>query len=269
MRWKATVVVPTYNAVRELNLVLAGLARQSAAPFEVLIADDGSTDETRELVDGWRPRLPFALRHFHHADAGFRKSIIVNEAVSHAAGNNLCFLDGDCVPHRCWVEDHLRSAGEQRVLCGRRLRLGPDASNRLTCAMVENGDLEGLRGKAVHDPCTRNRGLGIRLPLAISWMCRIRARRLMGCNFSLPLALMREVNGYDEDYDRFGGEDYDLGVRLRNAGKLMTPFPNRACVFHLYHPTRKMSGGLRAIREEKEAQNRTRCDNGLDGHGSA
>jgi glycosyltransferase involved in cell wall biosynthesis len=269
MRWKATVVVPTYNAVRELNLVLAGLARQTLVPVEVLIADDGSTDSTRALIDEWRPHFPCPLRHFHHADEGFRKARIVNVAVRNATGDYLCLLDGDCIPHRHWVKDHLSSAGANRVLCGRRLRLGPDASDRVTRDVVEAGKLEGWRSKAVQGPGTKNRGLGLRLPMAIAWCYRIRRRRLMGCNFSLPLALMHEVNGYDEDFNEFGGEDYDLGLRLENAGENLTPFPNRGCVFHLYHAMRKSSDGLRLLRKEKQAQGRTRCDNGLDGHGAA
>ena len=95
---------------------------------------------------------------------------------------------------------------------------------------------------------------------------RLRGRKLMGCNFSLPRASFETVNGYDEEFDQFGGEDYDLGLRLRNAGFRMTPLINRGCAYHLYHPMKKTGDELRALRAKREAEQRTWCERGLDRH---
>jgi len=259
-----SVIVPTYNAPRELDLVLTGLRHQSTAPAEVLVSDDGSGPETAQLLEEWKAHLP--VRHVRHDDEGFRKSRIVNETVRRARGDYLCFLDGDTVPHRRWLEDHLFSARKNRVLCGRRVRLGPDVSQRVTRAWIEEGKLGEWFGELASSGDTRNFGRGLRLPIWAACVLRLRGRKLMGCNFSLPRAAFEAVNGYDEDFDGFGGEDHDLGVRLRNAGYRMTPLINRGCTYHLHHPMKRMSAEVRRLRDEKEAQNRTRCENGLDRH---
>ena len=266
MSWNASVIVPTYNAPRELDLVLAGLQRQSVSPVEFLVADDGSTESTAQLLEQWRAALPAPLVHVRHEDDGFRKSCIVNETVTRATGGYLCFLDGDTIPHRHWLKDHLFHARPRRVLCGRRVRLGADITPLITRSWVEQGVLEEWFGEVARSGDTRNYGRGLRLPFWLAYVLRVRPRKLMGCNFSLPRALYELVNGYDEDFDGFGGEDYDLGARLKNAGCRMTPLINRGCAYHLYHPMKSMSEDVRRIRNQKEALGRTRCDNGLDSH---
>jgi len=266
MGWAASVVLSTYNATRELDLVLAGLRAQSCAPAEIIVADDGSTDETKQLLDRWRSELAVPLRHVRHEDEGFRKACIGNKAVAAATGDYLCMLDGDTIPHRHWVKDHLFHARPNRVLCGRRVRLGPDITARVTRQWVEDGVFGEWFGELARSGDTRNFGRGLRLPAFLAFILRVRGRKLMGCNFSLPRAAFEQVNGYDEDFDGFGGEDYDIGVRLRNAGFRMTPLINRGCAYHLYHPMKRMTDEVRRLRDRKEAEGRTRCERGLDGH---
>ena len=73
---RLSVVVTTYNNPRGLQLVLAGLLRQSLRDFELLIADDGSGPETAAIVAAFAARAPFPVRHVWHADEGFRKCTI-------------------------------------------------------------------------------------------------------------------------------------------------------------------------------------------------
>ncbi|MDP6959356.1 MAG: glycosyltransferase, partial [Planctomycetota bacterium] len=126
----ASVIVCTYNAERQLDLVLSGLARQTEKPLEVLIADDGSKETTKSLVSDWKTKIPGPLKHIWHEDQGNQKAVIVNKTVVASAGSQLLFLDGDCIPHPKWVSDHLRAANSvpEAVWCGRRCRLGPEVT---------------------------------------------------------------------------------------------------------------------------------------------
>ena len=85
---QTSLVISTYNAPRALDLVLHGVTRQSVPPDEILIADDGSTDETRTLIDSWRSRLKIPLRILQQAAKGFRKCRILNEEVRHVTGEH-------------------------------------------------------------------------------------------------------------------------------------------------------------------------------------
>lgn len=265
---RVSVVVTTYNAPRQLDLVLCGLARQTRPPDEVLVADDGSTEETGRRVEGWRAELP-ALFHVRHEDRGYRKSRIVNLAVRRSTGEHLLFLDGDAIPHSRWVADHERAADGRRVLCGRRVKLGPRITAALDREAVRRGRLESLAGPVLRSALegeTKRVLLGLRLPPAVARLFHPRARKLMGVNFSLPRAAFLAVNGYDETWEIPWREDRDLEIRLRRAGHPFYPLLNRAVVYHLWHETRPFGPESQAINDAIEGRLDVRCAQGLAEH---
>jgi len=264
---RLSLIVATYNAPRELDLVLHGIARQSLLADEVLIADDGSRDDTRELISGWRARLPVPLQHVWQEDVGFRKSRVQNDAVRRARGEYLLFLDGDSIPHRHWIADHVRAARERRVLCGRRVRLGPELSRRVTPADVTSGTLEnplGIVFKSAFAKDSKRALLGVRLPPLLERAFHPRSRKLMGVNVSMAKATFCAVNGYDEAFEHYGGEDLDLEIRLRRSGFELYPLLNRAVVYHMYHPMKPFTAESTALVNKILASTRTRCEVGID-----
>jgi len=268
---KFSVIVCTYNSPRELDLAFCGLARQSVSPDEILVADDGSSQETSDLIVSWTRELGTVLRHVWQSDRGYRKARIVNEAVRRARGDHLIFLDGDSIPHSHWVADHMHAADGKRVLCGRRVKLGPKLSKDLNRRQVLEGELESPIGpvlKSAFAGDTNRFLLGLRLP---SWLARCfhpRPRKLMGVNFSLPKEALHAVNGYDEDWAVYGHEDRDLELRLLRSGVPFYPLLNRAVVYHLYHPQRPISEQTRSLIQAQEASDRRRCERGLVGTSS-
>src|SRR5262245_2856625 len=113
MAGTTSVVVSSYNQPRALRLALEGLQRQSRAPGEVLIADDGSEEDTRRLVESFAARAPFPVRFVTQEHRGFGKARALNAALRIARGETVAFLDGDCIPHRDWLEAHARNLGTQ------------------------------------------------------------------------------------------------------------------------------------------------------------
>ena len=95
---KISVVVTTYNRPQALRLVLNALLAQRQAPFEILIADDGSADPTRYLIRQMAHQAAVPIHHLWQADDGFRAAAARNLAVAAAQGDLVIFLDGDCVP---------------------------------------------------------------------------------------------------------------------------------------------------------------------------
>src|SRR5262245_17841381 len=104
---RVSVIVSTYNRPRALQLVLEGYARSTFRDFEVVIADDGSTDETVQVVEHFARRSPFPLRRVYQAHRGFRLAAARNLAVRSAAGEILLFTDGDCIPFPDCLEPHV------------------------------------------------------------------------------------------------------------------------------------------------------------------
>ena len=126
----AAVVISTYNRTKALDLVLQGLSRQKVQARQIVVGDDGSTDETRDVIASWRSRgLP--VEHCWHEDHGYRKSVIINQAVR-AVNQPLCiFTDGDCVPLEGFVRYHLRYAEAGYILAGPRMLASAALTQRL------------------------------------------------------------------------------------------------------------------------------------------
>src|SRR5579862_5854456 len=128
---RTTLVIATYNWKEALSLVLRSAATQSRLPDEVIVADDGSQDDTRALISGCARDYPVPLRHVWQEDLGFRVARSRNRAIAAARGDYILLVDGDMVLHRHFVADHLYFAAPSCVLQGGRLRASPRETARL------------------------------------------------------------------------------------------------------------------------------------------
>ena len=258
----ASVIVSTYNAPRSLEAILQRLCAGSRAPEEIIVADDGSTESTAAMIRSFAPPPGTRIRHCWHADEGFRKTRILNESVAHATGGYLVFLDGDCLPHPRWLEDHLRLAEPGTFVQGRRAfvpeRFVDPVLDGLTTIprLLRRGRLSGIF-KA------------IRLPVP-----RIRRDRdlygLLGCNLAMWREDVVRINGFDEAFEGWGIEDSDLCVRLYNLGIERKMVHGRALVYHLDHPELPRDHVPESLARLQRSidENLTCCEIGLDRHPS-
>ena len=115
---RTAVVTTTYNYPGALAAVLDGFIAQTGHDFELIVADDGSTDDTRRLIEDYARRAPFPLRHVWQEDRGFRAAAIRNRALAATRADYVIFTDGDCIPFRDFVAQHRRLAEPGRFLAG-------------------------------------------------------------------------------------------------------------------------------------------------------
>ena len=122
------LIINTFNQPDYLSRVLQAVSRQSVLPDEVLLADDGSGNETKIVFDQWRAAQKFRCEHAWQEHQGFRRARILNQAIAPARGEYLVFLDGDTIPHPRFVADHRALAGESRFVQGHRALIGEKAA---------------------------------------------------------------------------------------------------------------------------------------------
>ncbi len=241
---RAAVVIVTYNNPAFLGICLAAYENQSYKNFAIFIADDGSRAETKAKIDEYRKILPQPITHFWHPDVGYRKAQIVNHvwrSLSPEEFPVVINVDHDTVAHRRFVEDHVRQIGSSsnRLFMGRRVNLGPQVTqtyNEQNVTRLNHGLpwrlIKATWQKDVEDP---NRGVRI----GMQWLRKILGRDkvpdLLGSNFSISNSLLRRVNGYNEEYKHYWGEDGDLFVRVRNSGAKIAGSRSLAVQYHLYH----------------------------------
>lgn len=233
-----SVIVTTYNWPQALDRVLSGLCIQRYPRFEVIVADDGSTETTAEVVRHWKTQCDFSLLHCWQPDEGFRAATIRNRAAATARHNYLIFLDGDCVPLPSFVAMHAQLAQKGWFVAGNRILLSQKFTHQVLNEQVaiEKWQLKKWGLAALSRKCNRFMPF---LHLPLGGLRKLSPRRWQGvktCNLGVWREDFIQVNGMDENYTGWGFEDSDLVVRLqrtkiyRKSGQSATP------VLHLWHP---------------------------------
>lgn len=234
---RIAVIITTYNRPDALAAVLDGYAAQTARDFELLVADDGSTDDTRRLVEDRARRTPFPLRHVWQEDRGFRAAAARNRALAATAARYVIFSDGDCVPPPHFVARHLALAEPGVFLAGNRVLL----SERFTRRVLQEGiPIHAWRtGRWLAAWVRRdvNRALPLMCLPDGAFRRRVPARwdGVKTCNLSAWRDDLVRVNGFDESYSGWGLEDSDLVIRMLHAGVRHKSARFAAPVFHLWH----------------------------------
>lgn len=232
-----SVIFTTYNSPAWLEKTLWGFAVQTHRDFEIVVADDGSRDDTRQLIEHLRPALGRPLKHVWHEDRGFQKSAILNKAILAARGDYLVFTDGDCIPRADFVAVHAARLRPGRFLSGGYVKLPLDLSQRITPDDIR-------AGRATDPTWLRQQGFRNWRALAKLRAGRTAARVLNTVTTTRPTwnghnasGWKRDivaVNGFDERM-QYGGQDRELGERLVNAGVRPVQIRFSATCVHLEH----------------------------------
>lgn len=267
---KLSVIFSTYEQPAWLEKVLWGFATQTYTDFEVLIADDGSSEPTRAVIERVRAQVPYPIEHLWQPHEGFGKCRILNKAIATSTGAYCFFTDGDCIPRADLLAVHAEHARPGHFISGGYLKLPMSTSELITREDI-------LSGRATNYVWLRDHGVPWSRRLArLRWGPRAAAAldaitptgaTFNGHNASVWRADLVAVNGFDERLE-WGGLDREIGERLENAGISGRQFRHRALVVHLDHPRGyKNAAGIaanRAIRDEVATKKLTRAARGLD-----
>lgn len=263
-----SLVVSTYNRPDALAAVLDGCATQTDRRFEVIVADDGSTDSTRAVVEESARRLPVPLEHVWHPDDGFRLAAIRNKGILRARGDYIVFLDGDCVPQTDFVARHRALAATGSLVTGSRILLGEALTAQVLDRRIDLASCGAgfwLRAR-LSGGANKILPLFAKLPdLAARRVDGFRWRGIKGCNLAVWADDLAKVNGFDESFVGWGHEDADLVVRLHNAGVARKNGFMATEVLHLWHreQQRDREGSNRERVERRLADHRTEAEIGL------
>jgi glycosyltransferase involved in cell wall biosynthesis len=208
---KLSVITPTHNRMGLLEGLLGSLEAQTYTDFEVVVAVDGSSDGTLALLEAHKRRVGFGLEVL--LLGGLGRAAARQAALTRATGEVLVFLDDDLT---LLPEVLARHAAFHQIM-PRRVAVG-----------------------AVRFPD----GV-VRFSQQPDWM------NFSGCNVSLSRQELEALGGFDVDFSKYGGEDLELGYRLRQAGLRFKALYN-AEVFHhgarIPDPQKGYSAGFEAVK---------------------
>ena len=263
-----TLIIAVYNAVRYLEFIFEALRQQSFRDFEIIIADDGSGDEMKQCIERIRKEVSFPVQHLWHEDTGFRKNVMLNKAIDAAQTDYLVFIDGDCVPHHEFLHDHWAHRQPKTVLCGRRMNLSKQLTDRLTLEKILSGEFEKLSPAVWFDGMmARSSNLEDAIRITSPVLRRILHRnraRILGCNFSIEKNILEAINGFNEEYQAPGiGEDTDVAYRLGLLHVQCITLRYLAVLYHLFHPATRVGENNQQIFDRMAAAGEPVCRNGL------
>lgn len=260
-----SLVINTFNQPDYLARVLNAVSRQRVSPDEVLLADDGSANETKMVFNQWRTAQSFRCEHVWQEHQGFRRARILNQAIALTRGDYLIFLDGDTVPHPGFMADHRALARPSQFVQGHRALIERRAATEFGLHKFGRDRLNALCQFQLR---------GLKHAYRWPWPLR-RIRRdlqgVRGCNLAIWRSDLVRVNGYNEAFVGWGSEDSELALRLMNSGVCRLDVRGWALCYHLWHPPAsrdELAGNnerlARAIREKT-----VRCEQGLDRYPAA
>lgn len=233
-----SVIISTYNAVEWLKKTLTGYKIQDTTDFELVIADDGSSEDTRNFLEEFKQESPVPVIHVWHEDDGFQKSKILNKAILACNADYILMSDGDCIPRKDFVSTHLKYREEGYFLSGGYFKLPLDISKNISeediiaqkCFDKACLKKYGLKSSVKNIKLTAGRKRAFVLnnitPTGATWN---------GHNASGWKKDILAVNGFDERM-QYGGQDRELGERLFNYGIKSKQIRYSAVCVHLDHP---------------------------------
>ncbi|MCU4176724.1 glycosyltransferase family 2 protein [Carboxylicivirga sp. N1Y90] len=233
-----SLIISTYNRPDTLDLVLKSVLKQSVMPKEVIIADDGSGNETKVLIDSYKDRFTIPLIHSWIEDKGFRLAKSRNEGIKKASGDFVIFIDGDIILHRGFIKGYYTHIQLGSYMMGSRVLLPEEYTKELL-------DKKECKVNIWHKGI-KNRFNGLSFPGLYKLVkgSQSPTRSVKGANMGFWKKDLLHVNGFDERFTGWGREDSDMAARMMHAGVRRINFKCISICYHLYHPEAERSSLL-------------------------
>jgi len=234
-----SLIISTYNWTQALRACLLSILNQTTPPSEIIIADDGSTDETRNLINSIKLQTNIPINHVWHKDEGFQLAKIRNKAIKQAKYDYIIQIDGDLILHPYFIIDHIKAAKEDCFVRGSRVRL----TLPLTSKIFETNNLDffSIFSKEIN---SKFNGIRSSILKKITSRSNKSPHNMLGCNMAYWKNHALKINGYENNLIGWGHEDEEFAARLINLGLNKLKIKNTAIVYHLFHKERKMENEL-------------------------
>ena len=263
---KTSLIIATYNQPEFLRLAILSALEQTRLPDEIIIADDGSREDTAELVRKMKRESSVPIIHTWQPDDGFRVMLARNNAATVSTGKYLIFLDGDCYLNKYFIEDHLSYAEAGYFVCGRRVNI----RTRRKEYILRTGDrritfFSWGTGKKFH--AIRSHFLA---KLHLKGGLLYKKGGMASANFAIWRSDYEKVNGFNERFVNHCGEDAELACRLDDVGIPMKKMVHLGIAYHFDHPLSNNvrwqddTGRVQELMAQVRAEEKGRCRIGLN-----
>jgi glycosyltransferase involved in cell wall biosynthesis len=259
---KTSLIITTYNWPEALLLVLKSVEEQSIRPDEVVIADDGSKEETTNIIKKFSQKTKLNIIHSWQEDIGYRLSMSRNKAIKKSKGEYIVMIDGDMILHPNFIEDHINFARQRTFVQGVRAKISDSKSKEI----LKNHSILFKQ----FDVSLKSKRYSIRNKL-LSFLFSgkkyfNKLNMFLGCNMAFFRKDCLNINGFNEDFIGWGRDDSEFGARMLHSGLDRRDLRFSAVAYHIHH-----EGNSRAMLERNHQiyldilkRKIIRCENGID-----
>jgi len=257
---KLTLIITTYNWPESLLLVIKSIKRQTILPDEVIIADDGSTKETKDLINNFKKDTDLKIVHSWQEDMGFRAARSRNNAIFKSSGDYIVLIDGDTILHTNFVKDHIANAEPRFFVQGSRALLSEKQTKKALAEKIVNFSFFSSELK------NRKNAIYSKLLSSIFLSKKNHLHGIKSCNMAFYRKDCININGFNNDFVGWGREDSEFVVRLIHSGVKRKSVRFNAIQFHLWHnENSRISLERNDVILDNAINNRIQwCENGIN-----
>jgi glycosyltransferase involved in cell wall biosynthesis len=259
---KCSLIITTYNWPEALELSLNSALNQTILPNEIIVADDGSTNDTKKLIQKFQKKSSINIIHSWQDDKGFRASRSRNLASIKSSYEYLIYVDGDMILDKNFIKDHIQNAKKNYYLQGSRVLLSKEYTNNIIYSK------EFIK-PSIFSSNSKNKMNEIYskiLSFIYSLFSTNSQKGIRSCNFSFYKNDLLKVNGFNEDFITWGREDSELISRMYNIGIKRKNIKFQAIQYHLFHKEGSSNSLNDSILENVIKNNIKFCKNGINKH---
>ena len=233
---KVSVIISVYNRVHFLKRSLLGLSNQDDVVDELIVSDDGSTEDVFGTIKQVADRLDCQIKYVRQSDQGFRLAKCKNNGIREASGDFLIFIDQDLVYTPKYIHTFVNNKKRGIFLVAFPVRLTQEQTESLNDEMIIAQNYSTLltqkQVKRFHKQFYKDT---FEYYLKKVFKAKGYKPKLRGGVFGAYKDDLIKVDGFDENYIGWGNEDDDLGHRLYQSGVsgknvFFNQFP-----IHFYH----------------------------------
>jgi len=257
---RVSLIITTYNWVEALELSILSALNQTTLPDEIVIADDGSDNRTKEMIDKISKKSIVNIVHSWQEDRGFRASSSRNKAIVKSSYEYIILIDGDMILDKEFIKEHKEHSQKGCFIQGSRVLLNHIKSKEVL--LNKNMSFNFLsknidnRINAIHSKI-----------LSKTFMTITQEHRgIKTCNLSFFRVDCIDVNGFNEDFVGWGREDSEFVERLYNYGIKRKNIKFNCIAYHIWHNENSRV----SLKKNDTILNNTIvaklkwCDNGID-----
>ncbi|EAH8491872.1 glycosyltransferase [Campylobacter coli] len=229
------LIITTYNQPKRLALVLDSVKNLDPLPNEVLIADDGSKEDTAKLIQEYQKNFPCVLKHIWQEDEGFRLSKSRNEAIKNSLSEYIVVIDGDMILEKDFIKEHLEFAQRRLFLQGSRVILNKNESEEILNKddyriAFNKKDFKSSKNsflaKMLYSLSKKDEKIFKKITLI---------KGIRGCNMSFFKTDFDELDGFNENFIGWGREDSEFVARFLFNKGIFRRLKFKAIAYHIYH----------------------------------